>query len=402
MRDTMDYVINFDFEEVNSAVFRNAQLYLRKKVKSDKVCVIVPAQFAFLFKNADAVAVLGRKLLKEFGIGEYREVLNYGCSSDTAPAGRVRRKIQYTLRRIQNAIIDKSKLFGDKVSIFVYGKLYYSGRQRKFFIDNGLEKYCLKSLARRYGQFKYVRVADYFDFTRMKIADLDLYKHFSLNFSYLETMIKEGDLYSNRMNKQKLSDAAVAQLPLLSEAQKRFLSDFVSAGTEKVILRTRNFPNKATAHNSSPEVFCGLAKALVFRKVRVLNLGCPLLELDIQSELYCEIDHNLPFELELALCQCADAAAMTGGAGLFTAFAASRIRIIQVDDEWSELLSPPIRLLTARAAAGQKDMDIRKYAAAEDFEGAADQVLGCIKTFSSASGFAPERAGAPVQAAIEL
>ena len=50
------YIINFDFEEVNSAVFRNAEIYIRKKNKKDKIGVIVPYQFKVLFSNADIVA----------------------------------------------------------------------------------------------------------------------------------------------------------------------------------------------------------------------------------------------------------------------------------------------------------------------------------------------------------
>ena len=165
-------------------------------------------------------------------------------------------------------------------------------------------------------------------------------------------------------------------------------------------MRTRNFPVKAVVHNSSPQAFTGLARALLSRGALVLNLGCPLLKLNARGEGYCEIDHNLPFELELALCRNADAAAMTGGAGLFTAFAASAINIIQMDEEGSELLNPPVRLMQARSVAGLADLDIRKYIVSGDFEGAANFIIESLKNSSTAPIL--ERTGTPVQTELRL
>ena len=66
--ENFKYVINFDFGEVNSAVFRNAQLYLRKKMIRDKeenILVIVPYYFKELFSNADYLAVLNPAVAKK-------------------------------------------------------------------------------------------------------------------------------------------------------------------------------------------------------------------------------------------------------------------------------------------------------------------------------------------------
>ena len=62
-------VINFDFEEVNSAVFRNAQLRaLRKSDKGTKrrVLVIVPYYFAKLYSNADYIGILNKDACRRF------------------------------------------------------------------------------------------------------------------------------------------------------------------------------------------------------------------------------------------------------------------------------------------------------------------------------------------------
>jgi len=87
-----------------------------------------------------------------------------------------------------------------------------------------------------------------------------------------------------------------------------------------------------------------------------------LLELDIKnSDRYFEVDHELTFSEELFLCQMADLNIMTAEAGLFTAFAACNIRIVQIDNEWSsDHLSSPIELFEARKKIGILDIDIRR------------------------------------------
>ena len=71
-------VINFDFEEVNSAVLRNAELHaLRKSGKYTKrrFLVIVPYYFAKLFSNADYVGILNKDVCKRFNIDDYKLII---------------------------------------------------------------------------------------------------------------------------------------------------------------------------------------------------------------------------------------------------------------------------------------------------------------------------------------
>jgi len=369
MPEHIDYVINFDFEEVNAAVFRNAQIYLRKKTAGGRTCVIVPSQFMRLFKDADCLAVMEKDLLRRFGIAEYRDVLNYNGFGPGA--GVWARRLDALRRRGESWLMRAAAVLGEAAGARVYSALYRSLRQRRFYVDSGLETYCLQKLKDSLGGFRYLRVGDYFDFSRMKVWKMDLSAHFGRNFSYLYSMIRDRALYTAPDSAEAVRAALGEAGSGLNPEHLPWLRNFAAHKGFKFVLRTRNFRSKAVTHNSSPATFRGLAEALLARGALVLNLGCPLLELGLRAPGYLEIDHNLPFETELALCRNADAAAMTGGAGLFTAFAAADIRVIQLDDEWSELLTPPIKLMEARAAAGLADIDIRPFVAAGDYAGAA-------------------------------
>lgn len=363
-------IINFDFEEVNSAVFRNAEIYIRKKNKKDKIGVIVPYQFKALFSNADIVVVLGEELCKQFDIDKYRNVLEYGfLINDKNLISKIKKKIVYE-------IIKLSKFFGKNFSFYTYRKLYVSARQRKFFVENGLEKYCIEKLRTRFDNFKYMRVGSYVNIQNFSVESFNLGKYFNKRFIYLSTMIKDGKLYHSGIDKKTLMK--FFSQSIISKYQDEYLNNFIfkDVNIKKIILRTRNFKNKAVMHNSKFETFKKLAEELIAKNVMVLNIGCPLLNLNIRNNLYCEIEHNLPFEAELKLCQIADSNVMTAEAGLFVGFAASLISITQIDEEWSaNNLEKPVYLFKARENFGLRDIDIRNLLINKRYNLAAEKIM---------------------------
>ena len=80
--------------------------------------------------------------------------------------------------------------------------------------------------------------------------------------------------------------------------------------------------------------------------------------LDIHNNDYYEVSHNMPIDDELLICGAATACIMTAEAGLFTAFAATNLSLIQYDDEWS-VSCVDVSLFDARIKAGLQDLDVR-------------------------------------------
>jgi hypothetical protein len=85
----------------------------------------------------------------------------------------------------------------------------------------------------------------------------------------------------------------------------------------------------------------------------ILNLGNPAMPLDIYD--YYEVSHNMSISDEFLICGAATACIMTAEAGLFTAFAASNLSLIQYDDEWS-VSCVDVSLFDARIKAGLQDL----------------------------------------------
>jgi len=107
------------------------------------------------------------------------------------------------------------------------------------------------------------------------------------------------------------------------------------------------------------QVLNKIVSILLRHGIVVLNIGVPVLPLEISSSNYYELSHNLNFEEELFLCEEATANLMTAEAGLFVAFAASDINIIQYDEEWSvKHCVFPVSLMDARRDIGMNDLNI--------------------------------------------
>ncbi|QTL97715.1 hypothetical protein GM661_06805 [Iocasia frigidifontis] len=322
-------VINFDFGEVNRAVFRNAQIYLYKKnINNKKITVITLDEFKYLFSNADYLAVIN----KEWFNISYRTVLEY-----------------------------------------------LDDRQKKYYVDSGLEEKCVNKLHEYLPEFEYIRVNDYFDVSNFQTTKCDLTNWLKLQFNNLKQMILNKSLYMNFIDEESL----------LAKMQVNGIKRYLNYNGPKIIIRTRDFKNKAIVHNSKFPIFYNMAKKLIKKEIFILNLGCPLLSLNIENELYFEYDHNMTFEEELALCEHANACVMTAEAGLFTGFAASNINIIQIDGEWSEghhLIK--VSLFDTRKKIGIEDIDIRRFVTKNNFSGAVDflcKKLGNLKRISFAS-----------------
>mgnify|MGYP001207993222 CR=1 FL=1 len=374
----VDCVINFDFEEVNSAVLRNAQLHAMKKNKTDKVMVIVPHTFRNLFSNADCLAVITSELCCEYGIDDYHKVLNDDGDDYGKPKQRFLNKLKCKNNKLLQSIIRILPQSFNFFKIYLYTRFFINHRMMKYYVKRGLEDYCVGKLHDEYGieRNKYYRVGNFFDLAQFSVGKFDLSEYLNRNFQYVYEMIKDGCLYKSNIN----PDNILSLFALSCKQDKKihsFFEKFITSQNRKIIIRTRNFAQKATEHNSNHEIFLNLSRELIKRDVLVLNLGCPLLSLGITNENYCEIDHRLEFSLELALCQGADACIMTAEAGLFVAFAASAISsIVQVDNEWSVAHSvPAISLFEARKHFGLADLDVRELLNAKKYAAAADYIL---------------------------
>jgi hypothetical protein len=100
-----------------------------------------------------------------------------------------------------------------------------------------------------------------------------------------------------------------------------------------VLLGTRNFKQKAITHNSKVSFLKHLIEELLKEGFCILNLGTPAMPLDINNNDYYEVSHNMPIDDKCLICGAATACIMTAEAGLFTAFAATNLSLIQYDGE---------------------------------------------------------------------
>jgi hypothetical protein len=356
---TSNILINFDFEEVNAAVLRNAQIWKFKKNALDKrlFSVFSPNEFAHLYFHADKIYTF-----KNEQHPEYKQILEYKLGAKPSLSSKVKSRI-YTLALdlIQNNLIRK----------YIYSKFYFTGRQLKFLVKSGLEKSILKKI-KNICNFQYVRVGDYMDCSTFTVVENNLTKWFSLTFSYLAEMITNGDVYIVTKNQSGLKMIEYSNL-----------STYFSSAKPKLVLRTRNFQTKATIHNSKIELLTPLVEKLLENGFFVLNIGTPAMSLDIHNNDYAEVSHNMLIEEEFFVCGSAAACIMTAEAGLFTAFAATDLPLVQYDEEWSATFVG-VSLFAARRKAGFQDLDIRTEIASGNFEEAAR----LIANFSSATNFA--------------
>ena len=375
-------VINFDFEEVSSAVYRNAELHaLRKSYKGAerRVLVIVPYYFAKLFSNADYIGILNKDVCKRFNIDDYKLITGDTGYRNTTAGVSVMNKF---LGGIITNVPPQFKQ--DKIKKLLY-RFYYTGRVRKYYVNSGLEAFCLQRLKKLEPKFEYFRVNDYFDMSSLSVQPFDLGLWLRKNLGYLAQMINDGNLYAVNLSPDEL--AKKLQLYATESDTKthlRIFSEFLARKGPKIIFRTRNFATKATVHNSKLELFEGLVQRLLDMGCFVLNLGCPLMNLNIDHTLYREINHRLSFELELALCMAGNACCMTSHAGNYIGFAASAIKMIRIDDE----LPPHPNfdfLVNARKAVGIIDIDVRQLVKQGKYQEAAIKIMAQITSVPAVS-----------------
>jgi len=371
-------IINFDFEEVNSAVFRNAQLYLRfiKNGKRD-VSVIVPEVFYFLFSNAFKLYVIPDSVLKSFGIIPY-----YNISNDLNPnfkSFRIRIKIKiYKIFSFLSNFLT--------FNIFFLSKMNISLRQQKYYVDSGLENYALSKIRilnklDSVCDINYLRVNHDFDVTLQKFIYSEILIFFRRNFEYLYQSIVKGFFYYTYMHHYKV-------LEHISKSDKNINFQIIQNAFNSnnvVIIRTRNFLNKQPVHNSNYNIFFNFTQELLKLKFVVLNLGFPLLKLNIFDDNYFEINESISFEQELSLCQGAHACIMSAQAGLFSAFSATKIRLVQIDDEWTKMVNINISLVEARNLAGLETLVVKDLIDKLDFISSAKRIYECNRDISEIS-----------------
>lgn len=356
-------VFSFDWEEVNASVFKNAQIYALKKSGKNlnKIAVLVPENFAYLYKDADIVFTISKKTLKNFGIDEYRNVLEYTPQKDNIFVHRMNRLVSFLIKFFNDGYLNK-----------IIGTFYQSSRQKKFYIQNGLEKLLVDKVTKGNSNAKYHRTNDFYDIAKDIYYTYDIEKHFIRQFNYLFNMINDKNLYN--------ADFDIKILKEYPEVEQYYMHK-----GKKILLRTRNFKRKATAHNSKEKILYSLISELLKQDedLMVLNLGLPILKLNINNSRYIEIDHNMSFSSELSLCQESNFCIMTAEAGLFTAYAASNINIVQYDNEWiplnsNDFWSPeetPVELFEARRNIGMRDLDIRSDLVTGNYSEIADKII---------------------------
>ena len=324
-------IISFDFEEVNAAVFRNAQIYKRKKKEEYPTCVITPVDFEGLYKDSDFYISIDKKTLHDFGIDSYSDVLEHI------------RKLT-----ISEKIIEK--LYALTKFSFL-NSIFVTPRINKFYIKNGLEKRCLRIAKKRYPNFKYFRGSGSLDVsTNIKSDFID--NHFIKQFGYLRDMIEDGALYESSTLSKSIEDNKILKL-------------YLNHTGPKILLRTRNFKNKAVIHNTKSNILLPLLKEMILmnKELLILNVGCPILSFDLPSKNYLEYNKELSFYDQLYLCSKSDYNLMTSEGGLFVAFAASKINLIQYDEEWSVEHCGEHKISLFEARTKNKDLndiDIRK------------------------------------------
>jgi hypothetical protein len=360
-KNTKSILINFDFEEVNSAVLRNAQIWKFKQIKNNKqeFSVYVPVEFAHLYFHADNIFTF-----KNDQHPEYSKILDYKPSARVMLFLNIKARIYSLLLNIfRNNLFKK----------YVYQKHYVTPRQLNFLIQSGLQEKILKKIKEKC-VFEYVRVGDYMDCSTFTVVENNLTKWFQLTFSYLAEMISNGDVYAVPQGKSALKNIKYENL-----------TDYFLSSKPKLVLRTRNFKQKAVTHNSKVTLLKPLIVELLKEGFCILNLGTPTMPLDVNSNSYYEVSHNMSIEDEFLICGTATACIMTAEAGLFTAFAATNLSLIQYDDEWS-VSCVDVSLFDARINAGLQDLDIRVEIANGKFDEAAKKITDFCKGTSLATG----------------
>jgi len=358
--DPSHILINFDFEEVNAAVLRNAQIWKRGKISlvNRSISVFSPNEFAHLYFHADRVFAF-----KSIKYPAYREILEY------IPKGRAS-----LFWELQSRIYTLAQKFSpnNRVRKYIYSKLYFTPRQLKYLVASGLQEKILNRIRKICDEgglvdFEYVRVGDYMDCSTFTVVDKHLMKWFQLTFGYLADMIANSDVYVVPKNTSGIQTTECTTL-----------GEYFSSTKPKIVISTRTFKQKATIHNSKTATLTPLVETLLERGFFILNIGTPVMPLDVHNDNYLEVSHSFLIQEEFLVCGAAAACIMTAEAGLFTAFAATNLPLVQYDDEWSET-HVGVSLFAARRKAGFQDLDIRSEMASREFVKAAE----LIKDFST-------------------
>lgn len=321
-------LINFGFEEVNEAVIRNAQIWKYKNILGGKeeIEVLVPEVFASLYFHADKVVTFIPS-----GIKKYSDVSEFHPSKAALRWYRLLDKLHSTLYRLNFA------------RNLAYTFFRRTPRQDHFYIKSGLEKKILRIYKEKFGDFKYVRMSDYYDLSLMRPISPNIREWFVCSFEYIQEMISSGGVYRIKQSREDMKK------PL-------------------IVLRTRNFNNKAVIHNSKKDILKPLVEELLKFDCDVVNIGTPHLPLDINHPNYQENAHDMSISDEFELCGKASCAIMTTEAGNFMGFSATDIRIVQYDDEiFERIFKSPISLMKARKEAGLDDLDISSFVKSESW-----------------------------------
>lgn len=113
----------------------------------------------------------------------------------------------------------------------------------------------------------------------------------------------------------------------------------------RVAVRTRNFKNKATAHNSDFSQTLEIVNQILDTNALVTNYGAPPLSLldIIDDERYSE--KFLP-SIDDELHSIKDKVVLRADAGLFVLYACTNLQLCTITSEWSDFLG--IKLMEAR------------------------------------------------------
>lgn len=303
----------FSFDELNTNVFYNAILANFKNRNQIHTVAYVPKEFSCLFFDFDEVIEIPDKY---FG-----NVL-YGTKySDNIAPDWIEKSIQFR-HRVVLKLIKQIPLLRKFVAN--HPSLLATYRQLTPLYRSGLFSWARRDYNKRFSKPKNkLTVVSNFLIPNQKKISFEAFPDLNVAYQYLFDQ-----LFISISNGLVLTSA----------------KPYMQGGG--IAVRTRNFKNKATAHNSDLDQTSSIVHQILQSGSVVTNYGAPPLSLFNlkDEERYSEI--YLP-SINDELYSISNKVVLRADAGLFVLYACSNLQLCTITPEWSDFLG--ISLMEARA-----------------------------------------------------
>ena len=320
-------ILIFSYEELNVNVLLNSVLHNTRKDHKFKYVAYVPIGFKSLFFSADEIIEIPSEINS---FRNYSEVAEYGVAKEGEQV-ELMVKVNFKVRKSIFYCLDKFPL-KDGVLIKILSTMK-TPRQSKYLYKSNVIKWIKQDAKKRFGKNYVVVPAQNcikIENACVKFQSSSLTENFKYLFKEHEKAIKSG---------------------LRLKTNLEFSSN-------KVFLRTRNYSQKQTVHNTSPEDILDITKTLLALGFTVINVGSPALSIAhnlnvLEMIKYQEFSNVLNLDEEIdflngpIICR--------ADAGLFVLIAMLPLPIICLTEEWSDFLN--VSLMNARKASGW-NMDV--------------------------------------------